>query len=55
MNTLIISQFPKIIKCQRCGGKAWLENDIWGLVYDCLQCGWEKDIDTKVPEQGVLL
>ena len=33
--------------CPRCGGNVFLEKDLFGWIIDCLQCGYEQDVEIR--------
>jgi predicted nucleic-acid-binding Zn-ribbon protein len=36
--------FIKKVKCPKCGGKIYLDSDIYGWFEQCLQCGYTKNL-----------
>ena len=37
-------------RCPKCGGNLTLEKDRFGYYYDCLQCGYEKNLGKELPK-----
>jgi len=36
----------KLKRCPRCGGDIWLDRDQYSWYEQCLQCGYERDLES---------
>jgi DNA-directed RNA polymerase subunit M/transcription elongation factor TFIIS len=38
-------------RCPKCGGNLYLDYDEYGPIETCLQCGYERNVDTVKPNK----